>query len=406
MIQPFLLACLTLGWSVASPVADESPRWIEGRVVDSDGRPVANVDVESLWSANGTHGFGTGKAVDLKTSAGQAIFWGNVGRMDPHPFNEKTRAKTSADGAFRVEYNPSTNHVMVMNADRTLGALSIISKGQEGLPLTIKLEFLVRVKGEIRGPELDQKSGWSMVETMLVNEDRPLDNLRVVTCGSFNSDFSMLLPPGRYEFNVHDDQSTARVVPYPELTITGSEGVIDLGTLRLSRTPEAIVPRMKRVKLEKHLPNLKDLVGQSPPPVFAEDARGVPRDWQLGQSPGKWQFVEFWGMGCIPCLKVDLPALTKFHDDHARQADQFEIVTVFLDPDEKIRTIADLDKNIKSIITHVWGKPLPFPTLVDPSYRTCESWGLSGYGEQVLINPEGKIVAGNLETLRSILDKK
>jgi len=245
-----------------------------------------------------------------------------------------------------------------------------------------------------------------MAEAMLVNEDRPLDNLRVVTCGSFNSDFSMLLPPGRYKLSVHDDQATARVVPYPELTITGSEGVIDLGTLRLSRAPEAFNHRMERVRAEKHLPNLKDLVGQSPPPVFADDARGVPRDWQPGRSPGKWQFVEFWGMGCIPCLREDLPALIKFHDDHARQADQFEIVTVFMDPDEKIRTIADLDKNIKSIITHVWGKPLPFPTLVDPSYQTYESWGLSGYGEQVLINPEGKIVAGNLETLRSILDKK
>ena len=96
----------------------------------------------------------------------------------------------------------------------------------------------------------------------------------------------------------------------------------------------------------------------------------------------------------------------RFQADHARQADQFEIVTVFLDVDGKIRTTPQLEKAMKPIVQHVWsGKTLPFPILVDPSYRTCETWGLSGYGEQVLINPEGKIVAGDLLTLQNLLDK-
>ena len=55
----------------------------------------------------------------------------------------------------------------------------------------------------------------------------------------------------------------------------------------------------------------------------------------------------------------------------------------------------------------VWkGKTPPFPTLVDPTTRTVESFGLTGYGETVLINPDGKVVPGDLDTLRGILDGK
>ena len=385
----------------SAAVAADPPGYLEGRVIDTEGRPVAGVEVATFWSGNGTKGYEKGTSPDLTRPDELALFWGNVGRMAPFGLASQA-ARTNSAGTFRVVSRPSNHHVLAMNADRTQGALGVVPVGNEAEPITIRLAPLVRVQGQIRGSG-GEKPPWTHVYTLRPEEEaRPLDNYRVASCGSFAADFAMLLPPGRYQFHAYDDPTTGEVAPYPELTIRGDEGVVDLGTWHLERTTEAIVPYMKRVTAEKHLPTLKDRVGQAPPPIFADDARGIPRDWQPGRA-GKWQFLEFWGLGCAPCIGTDIPKLIKFQDDHAALANRFEIATVFMDPDGKVRTIADFDEATKSIVAHVWGRPLPFPTLVDPSFRTAESWGLGGMGEQVLINSEGKIVAGDLETLRGIL---
>ncbi len=389
-----------------APAADKPPVLIPGRVVDAAGNPVAGVEIATFWSANGSKGYEEGTSPDLTKPEEMALFWGNIGRMAPFGLAPKASV-TDKDGSFRVESRSNVHHVLAMNADRTRGALGIVPVGREGDPITIRLAPLVRVQGRIRGVGTDEKPPWTHVYTLRPEEDaRPLDNYRVASCGSFGADFAMLLPPGRYQFHAYDDPKTGEVTPYPELTIRGDEGVIDLGTWHLGRTTEAIVPHMKRVTAEQHLPTLKDRVGQAPPAIAADDARGVPRDWQPGRSSGKWQFIEFWGLGCVPCIGTDIPKLIKFQDDHAAEADRFEIVTVFMDPDGKIRTIADLDAATRSIVANVWGRPLPFPTLIDPSFRTAENWGLGGMGEHVLISPDGKIVAGDLDTLRGILDPK
>ena len=107
------------------------------------------------------------------------------------------------------------------------------------------------------------------------------------------------------------------------------------------------------------------------------------------------------------CLTKDLPNLFKFQQEHASQVDQFEIISVYQDVEGKTNTIAKMDEVLKPVIKHVWGgKTPPFLTIVESTYRTAESWGLLGYGEVALINPEGKLVAGDLETLRGILARK
>ena len=400
---PALLAL----WSAAAQAADADRR-IEGRVVDAVGRPVAGVDVAPFWSANGLKGWAEGQAESkLDTPEAIARFWGDVGAMEPWPWSPAQRAKTDADGRFRLDSGSRRHHVLAMDAARASGGLGIVRNGQQGEPITIVLAPLVRVQGQVRGLGPGEKPGWSHVYAERAEEaERPVDSFRVASCGSFAADFSLLLPPGRYSLHAYNNEQTGEVMPHPALTIAGTEGTIDLGTLQMSHAAEALVPRLERVRAEKHLKALKDHVGQSPPALFADDARGVPRDWQPGRS-GKWQVLEFWGMDCPACLSRILPDLIAFHEAHAAQADRFEIVSVFLDVEGKIRTVADMDKALALIIRHAWGgKTLPFPIVVDPSYRTAESFGLSGYGAMILINPEGKIVPGDLDTLRSILDGK
>ena len=313
--------------------------------------------------------------------------------------------RTGPDGTFRIKSDWRRHQVLALNADQTLGGIGVVPSGAKGQPITVTLAPLVRVIGQIRGPESDRKPAWTHVYVEHEILDRPTDTFRLISCGSFDARFSMLLPPGRYQLFAYEEDG-GEVQPYPTLTLLGTEGTVDLGTLLLSKKLEGVRSQIEKSKAVGRWRDLKDLVGQEPPPISADAAQGVPADWQAGRSLGKWQLIEFWGVSCAPCLGRSLPELMRFQASHANQANRFEIVTVFIDDEEKIRTVMDLDRNLQPIIKHTWaGQALPFPILIDPSFRTWESWGLRGLGDQVLINPEGKIVAGDLETLRGILDK-
>ena len=53
----------------------------------------------------------------------------------------------------------------------------------------------------------------------------------------------------------------------------------------------------------------------------------------------------------------------------------------------------------KPIVKNVWnGRQLPFPLLLDNSFRTCESFGIDGFGK-MLIDPQGRLVQGDEKTL-------
>jgi hypothetical protein len=98
-------------------------------------------------------------------------------------------------------------------------------------------------------------------------------------------------------------------------------------------------------------------------------------------------------------LSRDLPTLAKFYREHREQLDRFEILAICVDCDEKMKSIADVDRELDPIVKYVWdAKPLPFPILLDPSMATLERYGLPGY-ETILVNPDGKLVEGDETTL-------
>ncbi len=119
------------------------------------------------------------------------------------------------------------------------------------------------------------------------------------------------------------------------------------------------------------------------------------KDAQASDFKGKWLLVDFWGLSCRPCLSRGIPKLVKFYEEHASQRDRFEIVSICIDEDGEIKSIADLDRKLQPIVDHVWGKPLPFPVLLDPTFTTWERFGLPGLGTVILIDPEGNLVKGD-----------
>ena len=84
--------------------------------------------------------------------------------------------------------------------------------------------------------------------------------------------------------------------------------------------------------------------------------------------------------------------------------DRFEILAFH---DNSVKDLEALDEKLKPIIRARWGgKPLPFPVLMDSTGETVKVYGISAWPTSFLIDPEGKIVEADEETLERILKKE
>lgn len=156
--------------------------------------------------------------------------------------------------------------------------------------------------------------------------------------------------------------------------------------------------KIKQSQTNGAMRDYKKHYGEKLPAWHIVDARGVSKNVQLSDYKGKWVLVKFWALNCSICLKDDLPKLTQFYSDHKDQRDRFEILAICVDCDEKMNSIADVDRALEPIVEFVWEKPLPFPILLDPSMTTLERFGVPGY-ESILVDPDGKLVEGDETTL-------
>ena len=124
------------------------------------------------------------------------------------------------------------------------------------------------------------------------------------------------------------------------------------------------------------------------------------KEVQILDFKGKWVLLDFWGLSCTPCLRKTIPELMKFYEEHRGQRDRFEILSMCLDPDGELNSLADMDRALEPIVRQVWGgKTIPFPILLDNTFKTWESFGLRGLNTVLLIDPEGNLVEGDLAVL-------
>ena len=127
------------------------------------------------------------------------------------------------------------------------------------------------------------------------------------------------------------------------------------------------------------------------------------KDAQPDAFRGKWTLVYFWGFHCAPCLRDELPALVRFHDEHPTLRDRFQIIAVCVDHDDALASMADVDRRLAPIVEHVWGgKALPFPLALDTADATWMRHGMETLGP-ALIDPEGRYIEGDRSTLAAKL---
>jgi hypothetical protein len=389
---------------VTSTRASETQE-IRGRVVDDKGQPVAGAAVGDFWRANGTGKDRDGKYLDVKIKENVKKFWGQLGEMEPLSRQQVTT--TGSDGRFTVVIPTSKHAVMAMDRERRRGGLLIVPKGKERDSMEVRIGPLIKVRGALRGPGVDEKPSWTHVYLNLPDDPtRPLDSTRLVSCGSYDARFEMSVPPGRYVLHGYNETFDAYLVPDKEIDLPVGKAEVDFGTLMLSNTSVHTAVKIERARSAGRWIDVADRYGKPAPRWHITDARGIPKEAQIKDFNGKWLLIYIWGFSCGPCLKTGLPSLARFYREHAADRDRFEIIAFCIDDDGELTSLAAVDQKLAPVVKHVWGGlALPFPVVLDASFQTMENFGFSTFGPQ-LVDPEGTLIKGDEAVLAKKLDAR
>lgn len=231
------MLAICLGAAVA--LADEVE--VKGSVLDADDKPVAGVEVATMWDGGG-------------------------GAM--RAFNGAT---TDAEGKFvlKAEFDKHPLGLLAFDKARKLGASLVVGAQAIAEGCELKLEPVVTVRGKFTCSDLGAPPSWMNVYAML----QP-GNVRVAQCATTRGDFAMVLPVGDFKFHMYGEDVEDHA---DERFIEGTEGTIDFGAIDL-----------RAARIAK-------LYGKPPPAWTVTDARGVGKDVSPAKFKGKWLLLEFWG---------------------------------------------------------------------------------------------------------------
>ncbi len=232
------IAAFALSLALALPGLAEQIT-VSGKVLDADGKPVADASVGTLW-VFGKNSFPVGYEL------------------------------TKADGSFTVKsnWNGRSSPILAMDAERQLGALQVFDDPAKPLELRLGPLTKVTVGLDRFANTLD---GGAVNAQWIVRGKKPaFGSIRVTS-----SSFEIALPAGDYTVAIAHAE-----LRYVEKDVTVPTGeTFDAGTLATELTPIAAA------------------YGKPAPAWFAADTRGLPKDVQPAALKGKWVLIEFWGTG-------------------------------------------------------------------------------------------------------------
>ena len=336
MIRCRILAVLTLAFFASTTCADTFS--VTVKATDIQGQPVAKAELAMFWNV---------KDGVMSTAGDKPLL-------------------TGADGKalLRVDNWKEKRPVMVLSADRTLGAIVGVSKEDDGKEVAATLRPTVRVKGRLQCTELGFKPEWANT-TVTADGFRAFFTQDITTAAKFE----FVLPAGKYTFSTYGtdiEQINQKV------TLSPDQPLLDLGSIDCKGGVQA------------------KLKGKLLPNWIITDARGIKPDSKLSDYKGKWVYLEFWGHWCGPCCAGSLPELIEFYEAHADERDKFEVISIHAGS----KTFADLDPKLTNIKKKFWkDKNLPFPILLDTATNeTCKLYGITHFPTGLLIDPQGKLV--------------
>lgn len=103
---------------------------------------------------------------------------------------------------------------------------------------------------------------------------------------------------------------------------------------------------------------------------------------RLSDFKGKYVLIDFWGTWCKGCVE-ELPSLPEIYKNVDKNKVEFIGIAGEQSPTQ-------LTKFLQK-------RPLPWPQIVsDSSNRLIETYNISAYPTNVLVGPDGRVVAKNL----------
>lgn len=404
--------CLALCLSALDGHAQD--REISGRVVDSKGAPVADARVSTFWRSNGSAKRSDGTDYDLGNRAELEEYWGRLGQMAPLSV-DSSQAVSDANGHFKlVAHNGRQRILMALDASGdTGGIIELPDNTNSKQKIEITLVPLITVKSRFSSAKNSKTFEWTHANVeMRPNPEKPLAIDRVISCGSFDGRLEFRLPPGDYQLDAYGCSSLEsedidlRVHPARKFTVRQSDSELDLGVLELTMAPpdRNVLERQSKDAGRWH--NITEHYGEIAPEWHSVDGRGIDHKKNIGQLRGKWVVLDFWGLSCPPCLGRGIPKMMDFYERNSHLKDRFEIVGVCIDFSGDLDSIEKLDAALESIEKKVWkGKKIPFPIVLDNTFKTWERFGIAGLGTVVLVDPDGRLVEGDESTLQALLVK-
>ncbi len=388
--------------------ADDSEQsWqIHGRVVDEHGAAVQDFEAATWWLSNGNW---WDEAGELLQEAKEGKLWTNEGTLATRPQN---MVKRQPEGRFSltVEGKPRIP-IFALDKRHERGGIVMVQQCAAGKPVVITILPLVRVTAKVHCSEVGRTPDWSNARIFILDDKGNRSLLTI--CGSFRGQVSFLLPPGTYDLDAYSNSPNATLrIPDQEkihapadppgrflrFTIPRGKTTLDLGVLDLK------LPRDK----DGNPRDVTRYYGKVPPELSITGARGVPKTIKLADFRGKWVLLDFWTVGCGPCIYESLPELTTFYEEHAADRELFEVLAICNTEADNARTIEAYDALVAPIVTKVWaGKQLPFPVLIDGEGKTVGLYGIQGIPNVLLIDSEGRLVKnGDLAMLAEKLKEK
>lgn len=155
--------------------------------------------------------------------------------------------------------------------------------------------------------------------------------------------------------------------------------IIEMATANLQANhPSLPVTRA----LVERLAKLKGIpIGAQAPALTGRSRSGA--DIDLAQFLGKYVYIDFWASWCLAC-RVENPSLVKLYKKF--KPEKFEMLGVGIKD-----KLADWEHAIEK-------DQLPWPQLNDEDNSIAAAYFIMSLPQNVLLDPEGKIVARNLNT--------
>ena len=339
-----------------------------------------------------------GKLRDVGSPTELKKFWNNTGRM------QRSRGVTTDDLGHFVLPLPRQqweSGILAFDASRQRGGIATLYGENEKSELVIQLQPLVHLHGKLRMAETGSIPPWSVMCVYVpADERKPLASSRVAACGSWDGNVSLTLPPGEYDLTANTDEASEILNPSTlKIKLTDTELDYDLGTLRLY--PHlSLDSKIKDAKQRREWGDYTTSIGKVPPPWHAVVARGISAGTKPTDLKGKWTLLYFFTFNCGHCLAAGLPEAAKFYELNRDKRTKFEIIGFCVDHSGELSSLEKLERKLQPIVKSVWkGKDLPFPLLLDNTFTTQKTYGITFSPTEVLIDPEGKVVKGGLKEL-------